>query len=40
MLIYMIFPYFMSSPFLYVFGDDCVILYTRANDATGDADDT
>jgi len=29
----------ISSPFLFVFGDDHVIRYTRANDDTGDAED-
>jgi len=29
----------MNSPFLCVFGDDRVILYTGADDATGDAAD-
>ena len=33
------FSNFISSPFLFVFGDDCVIRYTRADDDTGDADD-
>jgi len=27
----------MSSPFLFVFGDDHVICYTGADDMTGDA---
>jgi len=26
----------LSSPFLFVFGDDCVILYTGAFDDAGD----
>ena len=30
---------FMSSPFLFVFGDDRVIFYTGADDATGDVVD-
>jgi len=29
----------MSSPFLYVFGDDRVIYHTVANDISGDAGD-
>jgi len=29
----------MSLPFLFVFGDDCVICYTRADDITGDVGD-
>jgi len=29
----------MSSPFLFVFGDDRVIRYTGADDITGDASD-
>ena len=31
--------YFLSSPFLFVYGDDRVIRYTRANVDTGDAED-
>jgi len=30
---------FISSPFLFVFGDDRVIRYTGADDDTGDAED-
>jgi len=37
-IIYMLF-YFLSSPFLFVYGDDRVIRYTRANVVTGDAKD-
>jgi len=37
-IIYVIFI-FISSPFLFVFGDDRVIRYTRADDDTGDAED-
>jgi len=33
----MCFPILLSSPFLFVFDDDRVILYTRAIDDTGDA---
>jgi len=33
----MSFFYLLSSPFLFVLGDDRVILYTRAIDDTGDA---
>jgi len=29
----------MSSPFLFVFGDDCVTCYTVANDISSDAID-
>ena len=28
----------LSSPFLFVYGDDRVIRYTRADDVTGDAE--
>jgi len=38
MWLYMYF-YFISSPFLFVYGDDRVIHYTRANVDTGDAED-
>jgi len=31
--------FIMSSPFLFVFGDDCVIRYTGADDITGDVGD-
>jgi len=27
----------LSSPFLYVFGDDCVTCYTEVDDVSGDA---
>jgi len=37
-IIYVIFI-LISSPFLFVFGDDCVIRYTGADDDTGDAED-
>jgi len=30
---------FISSPFLFVIGDDCVIRYTGADDDRGDAVD-
>jgi len=30
---------FIGSPFLFVLGDDCVILYTGADDATSDVAD-
>jgi len=33
------FSNFISSPFLFVFGDDRVIRYTRADDDTCDAED-
>jgi len=39
MLLICYFIYFTSSPFLCVFGDDRVILYTWADDATSDAAD-
>ena len=32
----MCFLLFLSSPFLFVISDDRVILYSRANDNTGD----
>jgi len=35
----MLFVLFISSPFLLVFGDDRVNLYTRADDAIGDVVD-
>jgi len=38
-LIDMLFLYFISPPFLCVFGDDCVILYMGAEEARGDATD-
>jgi len=38
MCIYMLF-YFLSSPFLFVYGDDRVIRYTGADVATGDVED-
>jgi len=31
--------YFLSSPFLFVYADDRVIRYTRANVDTGDAEE-
>jgi len=31
--------FFLSSPFLFVYGDDCVICYTGADVDTGDAED-
>jgi len=37
-IIYVIFI-FISSPFLFVFGDDRVIRYTGVDDDTGDAED-
>jgi len=33
------FLFFISSPFLFVLGDDCVFPYTGAVDATGDVVD-
>ena len=36
--IYLLF-YFLSSPFLFVYGDDRVIRYTGADVDTGDAED-
>jgi len=36
--IYLLF-YFLSSPFLFVCGDDRVIRYTGADDDTGGAED-
>jgi len=30
---------FLSSPFLFVYGNDCVIRYTGADVDTGDAED-
>ena len=42
-MIYLVFTfllfYFLSSPFLFVCGDDRVIRYTRADVDTGGADD-
>jgi len=38
MCIYMLF-YFLSSPFLFVYGDDRVIRYMGAYVDTGDAED-
>jgi len=38
-LLYMLISNFISSPFLFVFGDDRVIHYTGADDDTGDAED-
>jgi len=35
-----VFILFLSSPFLFVLGDDRVILYTGAVDDTGDATNT
>jgi len=31
--------FILSSPFLFMFGDDRAIRYARANDVTGDAGD-
>ena len=35
----MLFQFFISSPFLFVFGDDYVIRYTGADDDTVGAED-
>ena len=37
-IVYLLF-YFLSSPFLFVYGDDRVIRYTGADVDTGDAED-
>jgi len=34
-MLYIVFT-FISSPFMFVFGDDRVIIYTGADDNTGD----
>jgi len=34
-----ILEYCMSSPFYFMFGDDCVIYHTRADDIPGDVVD-
>jgi len=36
---YICYFYFISSPFLFVFGDDRVIYYTGADDDIGDGED-
>jgi len=36
---YICYFYFLSSPFLFVYGDDRVIRYTGADVDTGDAED-
>jgi len=38
-IFYICYFYFLSSPFLFVYGDDRVIRYTGADVDTGDAED-
>jgi len=38
-MIYICYFYFLSSPFLFVYGDDRVIRYTGADVGTGYAED-